>query len=184
MYRSMYQDIKKSTLLHQWHVCIYPSSIYTLRWRHNGRDCVSNHQPHHCLLNRVFRRRSKKASKLRVTGPAQRASNAENVSIWWRHHVLPLNCFATARVRHVIEQRDSRIKILQVCLPLIPLHKKCRGHVTNNNITINLRRLYKAYSYSLQYLKSDMCVYTRKLFNTNIAYSPTVLYSRWDNGRR
>ena len=44
------------------------------------------------------RRKSKKTSKLRVTGlcagnspvtgefPAQRASNAENVSIWWRHH--------------------------------------------------------------------------------------------------
>ena len=59
---------------------------------------VSNHQPHDCLLNRLFRRRSKKASKLRVTGlcagnspetgefPTQRASNAENVSIWWRHN--------------------------------------------------------------------------------------------------
>ena len=41
---------------------------YTLRWRHNGCDSVSNHQPHHCLLNRLFRRRSKKTSKLRVTG--------------------------------------------------------------------------------------------------------------------
>ena len=48
------------------------------------RDGVSNHQPHHCLLNRLFRRRSKKASKLCVTGlwvtgevPAQMASNAE-----------------------------------------------------------------------------------------------------------
>ena len=71
----------------------------SLRWRHNGRDGVSNHQPHDCLLNRLFRRRSKKTSKLRVTGlcvgnspgtgefPAQMASNAENVSIWWRHHV-------------------------------------------------------------------------------------------------
>ena len=69
-----------------------------LRWRHNGRDSDSNHQPHHCLLNRLFRRRSKKTSKLRVTGfcvgnspgtgefPAQMASNAENGSIWWRHH--------------------------------------------------------------------------------------------------
>ena len=38
-----------------------------LRWRHNGRDSVSNHQPHDCLLNRLFRRRSKKTSKLRVT---------------------------------------------------------------------------------------------------------------------
>ena len=70
----------------------------TLQWRHNGRNGVSNHQPRHCLLNRLFRRRSKKTSKLRVIGlctrntpvtgefPAQRASNAENVSIWWRHH--------------------------------------------------------------------------------------------------
>ena len=39
-----------------------------LRWRHNGRDSVSNHQPHGYLLNRLFRRRSKKTSKLRVTG--------------------------------------------------------------------------------------------------------------------
>ena len=71
---------------------------YTLRWRHNERDSVSNHQPHDCLLNRLFRRRSKKTSKLRVTGlcegnspgtgefPAQMASYVENVSIWWRHH--------------------------------------------------------------------------------------------------
>ena len=71
-----------------------------LLWRHNGRDGVSNHQPHDCLLNRLFRRRSKQTSKLRVTGlcagnspgtdefPAKMASNAENVSIWWRHHVL------------------------------------------------------------------------------------------------
>ena len=68
--------------------------------RGHGRDGVSNHQPYHCLLNLLFRRRSKKTSKLRVTGlcagnspvtgefPAQMTSNAENVSIWWRHHGL------------------------------------------------------------------------------------------------
>ena len=72
--------------------------IHPLQWRHNGCHGVSNHQPHHCLLIRLFRRRSKKTPKLRVTGlragnspvtgefPAQKASNAENVSIWWRHH--------------------------------------------------------------------------------------------------
>ena len=50
------------------------------------------------IVDRLFGRRSKKPSKLRVTGlcvgnspvtsefPAQMASNAENVSIWWRHH--------------------------------------------------------------------------------------------------
>ena len=69
-----------------------------LQWRHNRCDGVSNHQPRDCLLNRLFRRRSKKISKFRVTGlcagnspgtgefPTQMASNAENVSIWWRHH--------------------------------------------------------------------------------------------------
>ena len=72
--------------------------VNTLQWRHNGADDVSNHQPHDCLLNRLFRCRSKKTSKYRVTGlcagnslvtsefPAQMASNAENVSIQWRHH--------------------------------------------------------------------------------------------------
>ena len=39
-----------------------------LHWRHNDHDGVSNHQLHGCLLNRLFRRRSKKTSKLRVTG--------------------------------------------------------------------------------------------------------------------
>ena len=42
--------------------------IQPLQWRHNGRDDVPNHQPHDCLLNRVFKRRSKKTSKLRFTG--------------------------------------------------------------------------------------------------------------------
>ena len=68
------------------------------QWRHNECGGVSNYQPRDCLLNSLLRRRSKKTSKLRVTGPcegnspvtselpAQRVSNAENVSIWWRHH--------------------------------------------------------------------------------------------------
>ena len=39
-----------------------------LHWRHNDHDGVSNHEPHGCLLSCLFRRRSKKTSKLRVTG--------------------------------------------------------------------------------------------------------------------
>ena len=42
--------------------------ISPLQWRHNGRGSVSNHQSYDCFLNRLFRRRSKKISKLRVTG--------------------------------------------------------------------------------------------------------------------
>ena len=40
----------------------------SLQWRHNGRGDVSNHQPRHCLLNPLFRRRSNKTSKLCVIG--------------------------------------------------------------------------------------------------------------------
>ena len=46
----------------------YRFDFSALHWRHNDHDGVSNHQPHDCLLNRLFRRRSKKTSKLRVTG--------------------------------------------------------------------------------------------------------------------
>ena len=76
------------------------SLLLPLQWRHNERDGVpSNHRRLDCLLNRLFRRRSKKTSKLRVTGlceenppatggfPSQRASYAENASIWLRHHI-------------------------------------------------------------------------------------------------
>ena len=72
----------------------------TLRWRHNERDIIPNQQHLECLPTCLFRRRSKKISKLHVTGlcegnspvtgkfPAQRASDPENVSIWWRHHEI------------------------------------------------------------------------------------------------
>ena len=46
----------------------------TLQWRHNDHDGVSNHQPHGCLLNHLFRRRLKKTSKLCVTGLCARNS--------------------------------------------------------------------------------------------------------------
>ena len=51
-----------------WFDFSYLLNTMTLQGRHNGHDGVSNHQPYHCLLNRLFMRRSKKTSKLRVTG--------------------------------------------------------------------------------------------------------------------
>ena len=41
---------------------------FTLQWRHNDHDGVSNHQSPGCLLNRLFGRRSKKTWMLCVTG--------------------------------------------------------------------------------------------------------------------
>ena len=90
------QGEKNSVSMTQW------CHITTLQWSHTEPDGVSNHMPRNCLLNRLYRHRSKKTSKLRVTGlcggnslvtgefPAQRASNVEKVSIWWRHHDMSI----------------------------------------------------------------------------------------------
>ena len=86
-------------------------SHWALQWHHDERNGVSHHQPHDCLLNRLFRRRSKTTSKLRVidfcegnsplTGefPAQRASRAENVTfddVIMLSNLRPLDRFLTA----------------------------------------------------------------------------------------
>ena len=81
-----------------WPVSVYDDITLTSGWRHSERDGVSNHQRLDSLLNRLFRRGSKKTSKPRVTGlcggnsqvtdefSAQRASNVGNVSILLRHY--------------------------------------------------------------------------------------------------
>ena len=80
-----------------WYIKV---NCFASQWHHNERDGVSNYQPYACLLNRLFNAQIEETSKLRVTGlcegnspvtaefPAHTASNAENVSIWWRHHVV------------------------------------------------------------------------------------------------
>ena len=73
------------------------------------------------------RRRSKKASRLRVTdfcagyspvtgeiNPRTKACNAENVSIWWRHH----GSFVTCRV-HPSNIADGSFSRFFVCFDLL-----------------------------------------------------------------
>ena len=72
------------------------SLLVSLQWRHDGRDSVSNQQPRDCLLNRLFKENIKAprhwpfCEEFTGTGefPAHMASYVENVSIWWRQHVL------------------------------------------------------------------------------------------------
>ena len=78
-------------------------NISTFGGRHNGRDGASNHQPRDCLLNRLSdadqRKHQSSASLAFVWGihrspvnsPHKKASNAENVSVWWRYHEPPLH---------------------------------------------------------------------------------------------
>ena len=128
--------------------CVMPLFIYcyadisainckgpcSLQWSHNKHDGVSNHQPDDCLPNRLSRRRSKKTSKLLVTGlcvgnspmtrefPSQRASNAENVSIWWRHHVQSVQVYARFT-------GNTDRQVIQHCFPLeVSLHWRIIYH--------------------------------------------------------
>ena len=73
----------------QGRLATYLRFTFTLHWRHNERNGVSNHRRLDCLLSLLFRRRSKKTSKPRVTAlcegnppvtagfPSQRSITAE-----------------------------------------------------------------------------------------------------------
>ena len=87
---------------HPSHIfCLVGHSFITesaLQWRHNEHDGVSNYQPHHCLLNCLFKAQIKENIKAPRRWPLcgeftghqwisrTKASKAENVSFWWRHH--------------------------------------------------------------------------------------------------
>ena len=63
---SMENGVHVSNIKARWELTI------SLQWRHNERDGASNHQRLDCLLNCLLRRRSKKTSRLRVTGLCER----------------------------------------------------------------------------------------------------------------
>ena len=120
-----------SATMHCWLIVLCFVStlfLYTLQWRHNELDGVLNHQPHDCLLAHLFRHRSKKPSKLRVTGlcegnspvtgefPAQRAVTRKTFPIWWRHFAfgggivhVHLVCFWEYSQKITLSGRHQRV---------------------------------------------------------------------------
>ena len=84
----------------------------------------------------LFRRRSKKTSKVSVTGlcagnspgtgefPAQRASNAENVSIWWHHHVdsLAMHEYLRNNLHYYLKFHTFFLKINRLANVICKLH--------------------------------------------------------------
>ena len=76
-----------------------------LHWRHNGHSGVSNHQPHYCLLNRVFGCRSKKHQ-----------SSASLVFVWGIHRG-PVNSPHKGPVTRKMFPFDDGIMV-----------RKCSGH--------------------------------------------------------
>ena len=114
-------------------------TIYTLQLRHNGPDSVSHHQPNDCLLNRLFKRRSKKSSKLRATGVcagnspltgeflAQRTRKGKKVSIWWRHHDKKCTSFFWLTLSIAFNRGDEIYSyfIYIIALLIIPFYIIC-----------------------------------------------------------
>ena len=111
---------------------------------------AANHQPHDCLLNHLLRRTSKKTSKQHVTGlcegnspvagefPAQRASNAENVSfddvIMEQHKVmLCSNPYSNnGRYKHAISYLNRPcFKPIPACWNLSTVYVSC-NYVIND----------------------------------------------------
>ena len=110
----------------------------SLQWRHNERDDVSNNCRLDCLLNRLFRRRSKKTPKFYVivlcegNSPVtwiphtNKASNPAIVSIWWRHHDKHLGFCYYTKQRTITESGS----LLWLSIVYIPSHKTVMGSVT------------------------------------------------------
>ena len=123
-----------AVIMHCWESC-----RISVQWCHFEPDGVSNHQPHNCLLKRLFKRRSKKTLKLRVTGlcdspatgefPAQRASSTENVFIWWRHHMMPTNT-AKPRPTWFYVQVNSYDKKIYLLVPDCADHCKIARNIS------------------------------------------------------
>ena len=89
-----------------------PSS---LQWRHNERDGFSNHQHQDCLLNRLFRCRLKKTSKLRVTGLYGEFTG---------HQWIPrTNCKLRGKCFHLMTSSCSS-RILALWIPANAVHNK------------------------------------------------------------
>ena len=88
-FKFRYVILKLTLMIDSWNIMpsykCHLTRLGSLQWRHNERDGVTKHQPHYCLLIRLFKGRPKKISKLRVTCICE-GNYAENVYILWRHH--------------------------------------------------------------------------------------------------
>ena len=152
------------------YVTCHPSCGDPLQWRYNERDGVSNHQPHDCLLKRLLKAQIKWTPKLRVTGlcegnspvtgefPSQRAGNAENVSIWWRHH-------AYINQHHFVVQVTKYFDIFRMCVSLRSVSSNTiNPHTQHINVKQYLFLIYICYILLLLLIK--LCVSWRNEADT------------------
>ena len=95
----------------------------SLQWSHNECDGVWNRRRHDCSLNRLFRRRSKKTSKLRVTCLCE--GNLPVTEVQWRgkcFHLMTSSCHPLSHTgcpdigwKHIIIQTKFNIWLYKLC---------------------------------------------------------------------
>ena len=142
--------------------------ICTLRWRHNDHPVVSNHQPHGCLLNRLFRRRWKKTSKLRVTGLCAGNSPGPVNSPYkgqWRGKCFHLMTSSWAGIQACSWQLGIWTMYSQVIYT--PVKVYCQ------NVPLNIQRWKCKIIYSFVHISSVSI-----LFSVKVIHDRTMLW-RW-----
>ena len=138
----------------------------TLQWHHNEHDGISNHLCPY-LVNRLFRRSSKKTSKFSVIGlcegnppvtsvfPSQRVSNAENVSIWCCHYevhnynmvgVVVAMVISTMHEKSCIDSHNAwkfeKSSKIQSFTHLAITMMKLRKHHSHEFLVLSFRKLF------------------------------------------
>ena len=110
----------RSLIMFLWYTPVFVIfACFSLQWRHNEHNNIK--APRHWPLCG----NSPRAGEF----PAQMASNAESVSIWWRHHVLPTKEFFWLRILSALHSWRSHYNIWR------------HMSVMTNQITSNLFRL-------------------------------------------
>ena len=127
------------------------------------------------------RHRSKKTSKLRVTGlcegnspvtsefPAQRASNTENVSIWWCHHAVfslwtSRKYWVETAFRCSLKKHDA-ISVLIKCV---------------NSGLSQINSEYPFWCNNFDALVQDCCISIANALEILQSYTEPSVYSKWN----
>ena len=110
----------------------------SLQWRHNGCDGISDHRHLGCLLNRLFRRESKKTSKLCITAWSLWGIHRWPVHRWIPRtkgqkrgtcfHLMTPSCFVCRHVQH-------RVSILGAVL-ILKIHLKKYPELNSHKISV------------------------------------------------
>ena len=90
------------------HLNKYPG--FSLQWRYNERDGISNPRRLHGVLNRLLRSRPKKTLKLRATGRWPLDSSHKGPVAWKFFHLMTSSCWNADFCSNLIKKKQNKTK--------------------------------------------------------------------------